>query len=111
LQASNQFASDKLAEAGGGFIKKALQGLGPAGAAISDVASGFINPLQRTAGNVLESAAPVFGSGILPSIVRPAAGNLLGSLAGINPATNFSNTALTEEQQRRLIGGVRNGQR
>jgi hypothetical protein len=111
LQASNQFTSDKLAEAGGGFVKKALQGLGPAGAAISDVASGFINPLQRTAGNVLESAAPVFGSGILPSVVRPAAGNLLGSLAGINPATNFSNTALTEEQQRRLIGGVRNGQR
>ena len=111
LQASNQFASDKLAEAGGGFIKKALQGLGPAGAAISDVASGFINPLQRTAGNVLESAAPAFGSGILPSVVRPAAGNLLGSLTGINPATNFSNTALTEEQQKRLIGGVRNGQR
>ena len=111
LQASNQFTSDKLAEAGGGFVKKALQGLGPMGAAVSDMASGLVNPLQRAAGNTLEGLAPVFGSGVLPSIIRPTAGNLLGSAAGINPATNFSNTALTEEQQKRLIGGVRNGQR
>jgi hypothetical protein len=76
-----------------------------------DALGGIINPIQRGLGAAGEAAAPVFGSGILPSIVRPAAGNLIGSLAGINPATNFSNTALTEEQQKRLIGGVRNGQR
>lgn len=111
LQASNQFTSDKLAEAGGGFVKKALQGLGPLGAAVSDMASGLVNPFQRAAGNTLEGLAPVFGSGVLPSIIRPTAGNLLGSAARINPATNFSNAALTEEQQNRLIGGVRNGQR
>lgn len=111
LQASNQFTSDKLAEAGGGFVKKALQGLGPMGAAVSDMASGLVNPLQRAAGNTLEGLAPFFGSGVLPSIIRPTVGNLIGSAAGINPATNFSNTALTEEQQKRLIGGVRNGQR
>jgi len=76
-----------------------------------DALGGILNPIQRGLGAAGEAAAPIFGSGILPSVVRPAAGNLLGSLAGVNPATNFSNTALTEEQQKRLIGGVRNGQR
>lgn len=76
-----------------------------------DALGGIINPVQRGLGAVAETAAPFFGSGVLPSIIRPTAGNLLGSAAGINPATNFSNTALTEEQQKRLIGGVRNGQR
>jgi hypothetical protein len=76
-----------------------------------DALGGIINPIQRGLGAAGEAAAPIFGSGIVPSIVRPAAGNLIGSLAGINPVTNFSNTALTEEQHKRLIGGVRNGQR
>jgi hypothetical protein len=76
-----------------------------------DALGGIINPVQRGLGAVAETAAPFFGSGVLPSIIRPTAGNLLGSAAGINPATNFSNTALTEEQQKRLIGGLRNGQR
>lgn len=76
-----------------------------------DALGGIINPVQRGLGAVAETAAPFFGSGVLPSIIRPTVGNLIGSAAGINPATNFSNTALTEEQQKRLIGGVRNGQR
>jgi hypothetical protein len=93
------------------------------GSVAMDTIGGLWNPLQRGLSEGLTSIDPLVQkiatanqSPISPlslgsAGLRSTAGNLLGSAAGINPATNFSNTALTEEQQKRLIGGVRNGQR
>ena len=93
------------------------------GSVAMDTIGGLWNPLQRGLSEGLTSIDPLVQkiatanqSPISPlslgsAGLRSTAGNLIGSIAGINPATNFSNTALTEEQQKRLIGGLRNGQR